>query len=70
MSVLIFSGQVTMGAMAQANRLTQRYAKHASLLILFAASFFPGCGSSGRANADAAISAPTVGVVKDYPQRP
>jgi RND family efflux transporter MFP subunit len=64
MSVLIFSGQVTMGAMAQANRLTQRYAKHASLLILFAASFFPGCGSSGRANADAAISAPTVGVVK------
>lgn len=52
-----------MSAKLQADHVTARYAKQASMLIVAAAAFFASCGPPRKAKADEAASAPTVGVI-------
>ena len=52
-----------MSAKQQAGHMTERYAKRASMLMVFVTAFLAGCGSTRKAQTDEAASAPTVRVI-------
>jgi RND family efflux transporter MFP subunit len=58
------NGQMTRSFTVQAETCSDFREKQICVLLLMAALVFTGCGSSGKATADEANIAPTVGVVK------